>query len=119
MAGGGGFYYVNLIYGPLYVFFLITNTIIPYALCICTLVRAIRELPDRQLNHQYWTILVISVVPVIVMIAYIFKIVNIFDLTPVTLTISMSLVVIIIWGRRNYDFRHLAAERFWRVWVTA
>ncbi|MCI9161722.1 MAG: response regulator [Lachnospiraceae bacterium] len=111
VAGGGGFYYVNLIYGPLYVFFLITNTIIPYALCICTLVRAIRELPDRQLNHQYWTILVISAVPVIVMIAYIFKIVNIFDFTPVTLTISMSLVVIIIWGRRNYDFRHLAAEK--------
>ena len=111
VAGGGGFYYVNLVYGPLYVFFLITTTIIPYALCICTLVRAIRELPDWQLNHQYWTILVISVVPVIVMIAYIFKIVNIFDLTPVTLTISMSLVVIIIWGRRNYDFRHLAAEK--------
>ncbi|NBH70901.1 response regulator [Clostridiaceae bacterium] len=111
VASGGGFYYVNLIYGPLYVFFLISNTIIPYALCIFTLVRTIRGLPDRQFSHQYWTILVISAVPVIVMIAYIFKIVNIFDFTPVTLTVSMSLVVIIVWGRRNYDFRYLAAEK--------
>ncbi len=45
------------------------------------------------------------------MIAYVLKIVNIFDFTPVTLTISMSMVVIIIWSRRNYDFRYLAAEK--------
>ena len=35
----------------------------------------------------------------------------VFDLTPVTLAISMSMVVIVVWSRRNYDFRHLAAEK--------
>ena len=111
IAGGDGFHYVSLSYGPLYVFFMIAHIIIPYALCIYTLTSTIREHPDQQLNRQYWTILVISSLPVIVLITYIFKIMNIFDFTPVTLAISMSMVVIVIWSRRNYDFRYLAAEK--------
>ncbi len=111
VEGVEGFHYISLTYGPLYVFFLIVHIIIPYALCIYILVRVIRENPDRQLNRQNWTILAISGLPVIVMIGYVLKIVNIFDFTPVTLAVSMSLVVLIIWGRRNYDFRHLAAEK--------
>lgn len=111
MASGDGFHYINLSYGPLYVFFMVAHIIIPYALCIYTLARAICGRPDRQLNRQYWTILAISSLPVIVLIAYVFKFINIFDFTPVTLTISMSMVVIIIWSRRNYDFRYLAAEK--------
>ncbi len=111
VASGNGFHYVNLSYGPLYIFFMIGHIIIPYALCIYTLTSTIREHSDQQLNRQYWTILAISSLPVIVLIAYVFKIVNIFDFTPVTLTISMSMVVIVIWSRRNYDFRYLAAEK--------
>ena len=45
------------------------------------------------------------------LIAYVFKFVKVFDFTPVTLTVSMSMVVIVVWSRRNYDFRHLAAEK--------
>ncbi len=108
---GSGFHYISLSYGPLYVFFMIGHTIIPYALCIYTLVSAIHGRTDRQLNRQYWTILSISSLPVIVLITYIFKLVNIFDFTPLTLTVSMSMVVIVIWSRRNYDFRYLAAEK--------
>ncbi len=111
LADANGFYHVSITYGPLYVFFLFSRIIIPYTLCIYTLVKAIRERSDRQVNHQYWTILGISTLPVIMLIVYVFKLVVVFDLTPVTLAISMSLVVIVVWSRRNYDFRHLAAEK--------
>ncbi len=111
LADANGFYHVSITYGPLYVFFLFSRIIIPYTLCIYTLVKAIRERSDRQVNHQYWTILGISTLPVIMLIAYVFKLAEVFDLTPVTLAISMSLVVIVVWSRRNYDFRHLAAEK--------
>ncbi len=106
-----GFCYVSLAYGPLYVFFTIAHIIIPYALCMYTLMRTIRECSDRQMNRQYCTILAISTLPVVVLIAYICKLVKVFDFTPVTLTIAMALVVIVVWSRRNYDFRHLAAEK--------
>ena len=111
VADTGGFYHISITYGPLYVFFLFSRIIIPYTLCIYILVSAIRERSDQQVNRQYWTILGISTLPVIMLIAYVCKLMKAFDLTPVTLAISMSLVVIVVWSRRNYDFRHLAAAK--------
>ncbi len=111
LADAGGFYHIRITYGPLYMFFLFIRVVIPYTLCIYTLVNAIRERSDRQVNRQYSTILLISTFPVIMLIAYVLKLVKIFDLTPATLTISMSMVVIVVWSRRNYDFRHLAAAK--------
>ncbi len=111
VAEPDGFCHVSITYGPLYVVFLFSRILIPYILCIYTLGRAIHERSDRQVNRQYWMILGISTLPVLILMGYVCKIVNVFDLTPVSLAISMSLVVIMIWGRRNYDFRHLAAEK--------
>ncbi len=91
--------------------FMFSRIIIPYILCICTLVRAVRKRSDQKLSRQYWTILGISTFPVIMLAAYVCKLVEVFDLTPVTLAISMSMVVIVVWSRRNYDFRHLAAAK--------
>ena len=90
---------------------MLTRVVIPYALSIHTLIRAVRLRSDQQVSRQYKTILAISTLPVIVLVAYVFKLANVFDLTPVTLAIAMSMVVIVVWSRRNYDFRHLAAEK--------
>ncbi len=111
VPGAGGFYHISLSYGPLYVFFTIAHIIIPYVLCIYTLTKAVRSCTDRQVNRQYRMIFAISTLPVTMLVAYVFKLMNEFDFTPVTLTISMSLVVIVVWSRRNYDFRHVAAEK--------
>ena len=106
-----GFYHISLTYGPLYILFLFSKIIIPYALCMYTLVKAVRERSDQKVNRQYWTIFAISTLPVIMLVVYICKLVKVFDFTPLTLTISMSMVVIVVWSRRNYDFRHLAAAK--------
>ncbi len=106
-----GFHYISITYGPLYILFMITRIIIPYALSIHTLLRAVRLRADQQVSRQYWTILGISSLPVVMLVAYVFKLTAVFDLTPVTLAIAMAMVVIVVWSRRNYDFRHLAAEK--------
>ena len=111
IAAADGFHYISLSYGPLYVFFMIGSIIIPYFLCIFTLMSAIRRCLDRQIRRQYGTILVISTLPVIMLIVYVCKLVKVFDFTPMTLMTSMALVVIVVWSRRNYDFRYLAAEK--------
>ena len=111
LSTADGFHYISISYGPLYTLFMITRIVIPYALSIHTLIRAVRLRSDQQVSRQYWTILGISSLPVVVLVAYVFKIANVFDLTPVTLAIAMSMVVIVVWSRRNYDFRHLAAEK--------
>lgn len=111
MTAADGFCYISLTYGPLYLAFMVTRIFIPYALCIYTLVRAIYLRSDQEVNRQYWTILVISSLPLAVLVIYVFKIENVFDFTPVTLAIAMAMVVIVVWSRRNYDFRHVAAEK--------
>ena len=80
VEGADGFCHISLDYGPLYVFFTVVQVMIPCVLCIFTLMRAVRERTDRQVNRQYRMILAISILPVIVLAAYIFKLVNVFDL---------------------------------------
>ncbi|NBI11540.1 response regulator [Colidextribacter sp. OB.20] len=111
LSTADGFQYISISYGPLYTLFMFTRIIIPYVLSIHTLIRAVRGRSDHQVSRQYWTILGISSLPVVVLAAYVFKLVAVFDLTPLTLAISMSMVAIVVWSRRNYDFRHLAAEK--------
>ncbi|MDE7261277.1 MAG: response regulator [Oscillospiraceae bacterium] len=111
LSTADGFHYVSITYGPLYALSLVTRIIIPYILSIHTLAHAIRLRSDQQVSRQYQTILAITTLPVILLVAYICKFVEVFDLTPVTFAISMSMVVIVVWSRRNYDFRHLAAEK--------
>lgn len=111
MTAEEGFHYIHVTYGPLYTVFMISRIVIPFVLCIYTLGRAIYLRSDQEVNRQYKTILVISLLPVLVLTTYVFKLAKIFDFTPMTLGISMSTVVILIWSRRNYDFRHLAAEK--------
>lgn len=106
-----GFHYISITYGPLYTVFMFTRIIIPFILSISTLIRAIRLRSDHQINRQYKTILAISTLPVIVLAGYVFKLLSVFDLTPMTLAFAMSMVVIVVWSRRNYDFRHLAADK--------
>ena len=111
LSAQDGFHYISITYGPLYALSLVTRIVIPYILSIYTLAQAIRLRSDQQVSRQYQTILAITTLPVIMLVAYIFKFVVVFDLTPVTFAISMSMVVIVVWSRRNYDFRHLAAEK--------
>ena len=85
-----GFHYVSISYGPLYILFMITRIVIPYMLSIHTLARSVRLRSDQQISRQYWTILGISSLPVVVLAAYVFKLIQVFDLTPVTLAIAMS-----------------------------
>ena len=111
LAAESGFHYIRIEYGPLYALFMVTRILIPYCLCIHTLGRAIRLRSDQRVNRQYKTILFISTMPILMLVAYVCKLTKVFDLTPVTMAISMSMVVIVVWSRRNYDFRRLAAEK--------
>ncbi len=111
LSTADGFHYVRIAYGPLYSLFMVTRVLIPYILSIHTLVRAVRLRSDQQVSRQYKTILAISTLPVIVLVLYVCKLVAVFDLTPVTLALAMAMVVIVVWSRRNYDFRHLAADK--------
>lgn len=106
-----GHHYLSIDYGPLYFPLLMgLRIVVPYALSLYALRRAIRKQTDRAENRKYVTMLFISLLPVISLLAYVMKLVRVFDPTPMVLGLSVSMVAILIWRRRNYDFRRIAAE---------
>ncbi len=105
-----GHHYLSIEYGPLYAPFLFLRILLPYCLSIRVLYRAIKNNTDCTARRQYGTILIISILPVAALVAYTMKLTEIFDFTPGVLGISLSLVDLLIWSRRNYDFRYMAAD---------
>ena len=102
--------YLNITYGPLYVVFFIVAYMIPYGLSLYALIHASVTKPNRMRGRKYRIFILISLFPVLALIAYIWKVYLRYDFTPAVLGGALSLVVITVWSRRNYDFSRLAAD---------
>lgn len=105
-----GHHYMSIVYGPGYLFFLSFGCIIPYILSVIALIRAIMAKSEHVAGRKYKMILALSVLPLLALLSYVLKLTFVYDITPVTLGLALSSVVILVWSRKIYDFRHLAAE---------
>lgn len=105
-----GHHYLSIEYGVCYPIFIICSCIVPYCLSIYALIRAIMTKSAYATNRKYKEIIFLSCFPTLALLAYATKITSVFDLTPVVLGTMLSMVVILIWRSRTYDFRGTAAE---------
>jgi len=105
-----GHHYLNLFYGPVYPIFLVCCCAIPYGLSLYVLMRSIMERPEEAGARKYKIIMFMSVFPTLALVAYAGKLSYVYDLTPSAMGIVLSLVVILIWRSRTYDFKQLAAD---------
>lgn len=106
----GGHHYLSIEYGIGYLIFIIFSCIVPYCLSIYALFRAIFTKSSHATNRKYKEIIFLSCFPTLTLLAYAAKLTDVFDLTPMVLGVTLSLVVILIWRSRTYDFKGLAAE---------
>ena len=102
--------YLDITYGPGYVIFFVLAYVIPYGLSLYALVHAMITRPNRMRGRKYMSFILISLFPVLALFTYIWEVYLIYDFTPAVLGGSLSLVVITVWSRRNYDFSRLAAD---------
>lgn len=108
--GVGGRFYLVLEYGPGYYFFLFVGVIFPYAMSIYALFR-MSLLNERRIEgRRYKAFLGIAVVPAVFLVIYMLRLIPNFDPTPVSAGIVLSGVVLLVWGRKNYDFSRMALE---------
>ncbi len=105
-----GQHYLSLEYGPLYLPVMAVRVFIPYALTIYALTHTAFVRTSRRERRQCLSFLLISVLPLVALVVYMAKLTNVYDLTPMVLGLALSLVVILVWSRRNYDFHRLAAD---------
>ncbi|MDE7325758.1 MAG: hybrid sensor histidine kinase/response regulator, partial [Lachnospiraceae bacterium] len=97
-------------YGFMYYIFAIACCGIPCAMAIWALLRAVRRYPDREGTMHYRLVTLLCLVPSIVLALYSFKVIQGFDPCPGTLAVTLSIIVIFVWARQNYDLSRVAAN---------
>lgn len=106
----GVFPHLVLSYGPAYYVFMISSTVIPYSLSAYVLLRSMINAQTKAEKKNFGGFFVLSCLPVGALISYATKITNGYDPTPFIFGMTLALVVIFVWSRRNYDFYRMAAD---------
>ncbi len=102
--------HLKLAYGLGFVLFWAFSCVVPYGLSLYALTHAMIIKPNKMLGRRYKTFFLLSLLSVLSLWSYTSKQIVEYDFTPMTLGIMLSVVVLLIWSRRNYDFGRMAAE---------
>ncbi len=108
--GVSGHSYLALIYGPGYYLFLIVACVIPYVLCLYALIHTVLVNPRQMEGRRYKVFLGMAILPVVSLAVYLPRLIPNFDPTPAATGMMLSGVVLLVWGRKNYDFSRMALE---------
>ncbi len=104
-----GHSYLYLVYGPGYVVFMIFAILFPYIMSLYTLVRARARKGEDAVDRKYGLILLLSILPIFALYSYVMKLTRAYDFTPMVTGVVLSIVVILVWSRKVYDFGSLAS----------
>lgn len=108
-----GFYpHLVLTYGPFFYIFFAVALIIPYMVSFIAFIRSYYKSRGRKISKHYGIYATISTIPPVILIFYIAGLFNEFDIAPVVLMYALSLVVIFVWSKSNYDLTNVATRTF-------
>lgn len=107
---GNGRYHLVLEYGPGFYFYMLFVVFIPWCIVVGTLFYAAKKERDIKRKKNLYCIILGTSVTLIIFVAYVFGFFNGYDPTPVTMSIALSLMVIFIWNRKDYDLTKAAAN---------
>lgn len=108
--GVGGRFYLTLSYGPGYYIFLAVAGVIPYVMAIYALIRTAVASRWRAAGRRYKLFLGVAAIPVTFLAIHMLGLIPNFNPTPVSIGVVLSGVVLLVWGRKNYDFSRMALE---------
>lgn len=104
-----GHSYLSLSYGPVYYVFVLISCGLPYLLSVYVLLSEAWRRPKRAGKRGYQVFLALSTIPYFALATYWSPLIPYWDPSPFTTGIMLSLVVLTIWGKRDYDFSRMAA----------
>lgn len=106
----GYFPHFEMEYGPFYYMFAIFSCFIPFLTILVALFHAIRVTHYRRKRREYRILFSFCFIPAVVLILYSVKVIRYYDPCPAVLAIILSLIVIIVWSRQNYDLSRIATN---------
>lgn len=105
----GGHNYLVLSYGIMYYVFVVISCLLPYALSVYVLISEAWRRPKRAGKRGYQVFLVLSTIPFLALATHWRHLIPCWDPSPFTTGIMLSLVILTIWGKKDYDFSRMAA----------
>ena len=107
-----GFYpHLDLKYGPFFYVYMLNCAIIPWSLAFFKLVIVLLKEKNQKKKKNLRMILLFTTICMVMMTLYVTRVFPAgYDPTPVTMAIMLSLMVTLIWNRKDYDLTREAAN---------
>ncbi len=110
-VNAGAYPHVKLTYGPGFYFYVITCTAIPWATSVWTLIQTIREEKSSKRAGKLWIIIGGASFSFGVLVLYLLKVFpEGYDPTPIAMALMFSILVFLIWNRKDFDLSRTATE---------
>lgn len=107
----GAYPHVKLTYGPGFYFYMIACTAIPWATSVWTLIQTIREEKSSKRAGKLWIIIGGASFSFGVLVLYLLKVFpEGYDPTPIAMALMFSILVFLIWNRKDFDLSRTATE---------
>jgi len=107
----GAYPHVKITYGPGFYFYMLTCTVTPWSASIWTLIQTIRKEKSSKRAGKLWGIIGGATFSFSVLILYIFKVFpEGYDPTPIAMALMFSVLVLLVWNRKDFDLSRLATE---------
>ena len=107
----GAYPHVKLTYGPGFYFYMLTCTIIPWAVSVYTLIKTILNEKSKRRSGKLWGIIGGATFSFTVLILYLFKLFpEGYDPTPLAMALMFSVLVLLVWNRKDFDLSRTATE---------
>ena len=103
-------YHLVLEYGPGFYIYALVSVAIPWLVVSWSLITSYIREQDKNKKKNYSLIIAGSVFEFITFIAYVLGFFKGYDPTPITMSYILSIMVIFIWNRKDYDLTRAAAN---------
>ncbi len=105
-----GFQHLSFVYGPVFYVFVIFCCGIPCLYSSALLAQALKHEKRGRQRSYYALFIVMSLLTLLTLLLYATKVIRVYDPCPAVIGIILSIVVICVWSRQNYDFSRAASD---------
>ncbi len=103
-------YHLVLEYGPGFFLYALVSVVIPWLVVSWSLISSYIREQDKDRKKNYSLIIAGSILEFIIFVAYVLGFFKGYDPTPITMSYILSIMVIFIWNRKDYDLTRAAAN---------
>ncbi len=107
----GAFPHLKLYYGPVFYFYMITCLVIPWAISVFILVKALRRTKSQKRRNNLKVIIGGATMALSILFIYVLGLFpEGYDPTPITMAVMFTTLVVVVWNRKDFDLTRTATD---------